>query len=100
MLRRPPRSTRPATLFPSTTPFRSQRNVIGHRRRPADGTEKYGFVSAYALFPVDGHHAPMLSIVITAPVQDIPIEADIVTAGNGLEHAQADRKSTRLNSSH
>src|SRR3546814_20543191 len=67
MIRRPPRSTRTDTLFPYTTLFRS----------------------AYALFPVDGHHAPMLSIVITAPVQDIPIEADIVTAGNGLEHAQA-----------
>src|SRR3546814_21147849 len=35
MRRRPPRSTRPDTLFPYTTLFRSQVAVVGHRARPA-----------------------------------------------------------------
>src|SRR3546814_10573415 len=40
MIRRPPRSTRTDTLFPYTTLFRSELEVLGRKHRP--GTRRFG----------------------------------------------------------
>src|SRR3546814_3839474 len=42
MIRRPPRSTRPDTLFPYTTLFRSRREQSGVRSRSDDGDAQHG----------------------------------------------------------
>src|SRR3546814_9085048 len=65
MIRRPPRSTRTDTLFPSTTLFRSaaadrdqqapQRHMIGHAG-VADGAEVNGIGIAQLIDGVVGHH--------------------------------------------
>src|SRR3712207_7844161 len=77
MIRRPPRST----LFPYTTLFRSEVDQRGHHReRDLDGRHH----------PAPGH-----------PAADLEVGQAL---GLGLEAvgelARADRKSTRLNSSH
>src|SRR3546814_20957039 len=47
MLRRPPRSTRPDTLFPYTTLFRSARDALAaHERTLASLSERQAVVSA------------------------------------------------------
>src|SRR3546814_11944578 len=75
MIRRPPRSTRTDTLFPYTTLFRS-----GGRLR----------VVLPQLFDVPRQ---------AGPVPRRPVRA-AGTARQGHRQAAADRKSTRLNSSH
>src|SRR5256885_13172054 len=79
MIRRPPRST----LFPYTTLFRSRRHA--QRQAPSE-VELDGGADHRLLLdigrPAGGRHL----------VVDGPIAVD--------EHAVADRKSTRLNSSH
>src|SRR3546814_4303495 len=98
MIRRPPRSTRTDTLFPYTTLFRSVRRWRGFAR-PALGRTPHaaGIV-----------HAPARSVPLR-PVGD-PRRARSENAG-AVAHgrarrsdrgtdAEADRKSTRLNSSH
>src|SRR5260221_8856123 len=81
MIRRPPRST----LFPYTTLFRSQRmanNVLALERGERDSPD----VSQDLL---DRHHAALL------PAREIDLR-DVA----GDHRLGADRKSTRLNSSH
>src|SRR3546814_15676924 len=104
MLRRPPRSTRPDTLFPYTTLFRSQTRVF--QRGPlaylspslelettADGNSRVTYRLEGAPHGIVGH-----LLFATGLLDKI---------GRGLEtmvrHAgdfARDRKSTRLNSSH
>src|SRR2546429_1703299 len=82
MIRRPPRST----LFPYTTLFRSLPGMAGHAQH-----EDVGARAEDAVAPAgddDGAHLRML-------------EADAIERVVQLDvHAQVDRKSTRLNSSH
>src|SRR3546814_1429408 len=40
MIRRPPRSTRTDTLFPYTTLFRSQEEIVGHERVELLGADR------------------------------------------------------------
>src|SRR3712207_8829694 len=73
MIRRPPRST----LFPYTTLFRSVRGRLGRSRRLFRGSGAEG-------------QRPELSLRIRRDVNELPQQRRRV----------ADRKSTRLNSSH
>src|SRR5256885_9018000 len=71
MIRRPPRST----LFPYTTLFRSRRHKVGVGHLPCTA---------------------MVAMLVVASLLD----DDDVLGGWGTHAAAADRKSTRLNSSH
>src|SRR5687768_18130281 len=85
MLRRPPRST----LFPYTTLFRSRRIAVRARRRPAprdrdrDRRQPRPDPGERGRVEPDRHDA-----------------TGGVAGGDGLQRVAADRKSTRLNSSH
>src|SRR3546814_4737537 len=106
MIRRPPRSTRTDTLFPYTTLFRSVRRVellpvvLLVRRRGAG-------LMLEAAEPIAGFHAPVHR-ALTEPILlgGAPRSLAIVNGtlagaiGLGLRLWIADRKSTRLNSSH
>src|SRR3546814_16549474 len=84
MLRRPPRSTRTDTLFPSTTLFRSRHHGVppggGRRRRLLPRPRPHPCSLPSGSRPLQGLH-------LDAQEQRLPI-------------APQDRKSTRLNSSH
>src|SRR3546814_18377595 len=85
MIRRPPRSTRTDTLFPSTTLFRSaaadrdqqapQRHMIGHAG-VADGAEVNGIGIAQLIDGVVGHHPAGLGIALAGPVIVAPFERE------------------------
>src|SRR2546427_8139370 len=75
MIRRPPRST----LFPYTTLFRSLYNLHGLARR----VEELGALSVRA-------HGALACVVLAIEAED----------DGALPKVTADRKSTRLNSSH
>src|SRR3546814_11265169 len=79
MIRRPPRSTRTDTLFPYTTLFRSS---VGHPRQPRADRDLYGF----GLLRSGGGADHRVRIAGRAP--------------RDRRYVRADRKSTRLNSSH
>src|SRR3712207_6857648 len=79
MIRRPPRST----LFPYTTLFRS-RCVGGHRRHLVDDPDRA---------VVRGEHRHQL-------LEETELAAGVACAVRLGDRVDADRKSTRLNSSH
>src|SRR2546422_4090570 len=92
MIRRPPRST----LFPYTTLFRSYLNEA----QIASGTLAYSFGAGKAVISTPYWHAAELLAEdrgVLVPFGDARAIAREVIERN--EHA-ADRKSTRLNSSH
>src|SRR5690606_8651041 len=66
-----------------------QRLVVGHRVRPADGTEEDGFMAADLRGPVVGHHLAVLGVVIAAPVEVVPLKIDAEAPRRGVQHAQA-----------
>src|SRR3546814_18306793 len=86
MIRRPPRSTRTDTLFPDTTLFRSTQQEVQPRPRHVVAA-----VETEVLFQVE------VAAVLAAPVAgaDGGVGMRVVAA-----QPDADRKSTRLNSSH
>src|SRR3712207_7582424 len=92
MIRRPPRST----LFPYTTLFRSEAGRLLH-----EGLQEMGL----DLFAAEGHRLPELTTVRVpdgvdpAAVRKELLERYDLEIGGGVG-AYADRKSTRLNSSH
>src|SRR3712207_6871998 len=82
MIRRPPRST----LFPYTTLFRSTEDVSAR------------FFSGGQEAPEMGLLGPLLA-ALGAPIRDLPRISKLFLQ-NCMKKPQADRKSTRLNSSH
>src|SRR3546814_15114038 len=129
MIRRPPRSTRTATLFPYTTLFRAERvaprDGVGRVERSGCGTgELADGVDVGAAFAVDEdaqHPAGQLQVVEVEPGSFDERRDDLVhTVSSGHrrlsppphratawaeahavpEPRTIDRKSTRLNSSH
>src|SRR3546814_15108499 len=84
MIRRPPRSTRTDTLFPYTTLFRS-----GQRQRARAGAQQFE-VGADLYAAAQGDEQALAAV---AP-------AHVDAGGRGFQPRPADRKSTRLNSSH
>src|SRR3546814_17524593 len=100
MRRRPPRSTRTDTLFPYTTLFRSPGGCALHRRQPLSPEEAWNRLLRYA------GHWTLLGYGIFAVVEKASGrfigETGIADFHRGLgdDFDQADRESTRLNSSH
>src|SRR3546814_14518639 len=82
MIRRPPRSTRTDTLFPYTTLFRSYAGAAADRPRQGESR-----MTATTIGAREALH--------TAAKERI-----LLTDGGWGTQIQADRKSTRLNSSH
>src|SRR3712207_8464164 len=80
MIRRPPRST----LFPYTTLFRSDGEALGVLRTGADGVQR----------PAD--HAG----AVQEPGRQRPLGLHRRALQRAVRPRRADRKSTRLNSSH
>src|SRR3546814_5013841 len=102
MLRRPPRSTRMDTLFPYTTLFRSQ--LEGGPRAIA-ALARLGDVGVVelALQPAGGRRgAPLggLHPDLEAAPREVASGRATPAAPRPAARAFADRKSTRLNSSH
>src|SRR3546814_14770883 len=106
MLRRPPRSTRPDTLFPYTTLFRSMAFKGTTRRTTWQIAEEVeavgGHINAYTSREFTGYYLRVLK-------RDVPMAVDILAdilqhstfEGEEMERERGvDRKSTRLNSSH
>src|SRR3546814_15021366 len=101
MIRRPPRSTRTDTLFPYTTLFRSQREVL---ERPGDAEagpaprRQIGDV-----LTVEGQATRGRPLGTGDDVEQRGL-ARAVGSDDGADltarHVELDRKSTRLNSSH
>src|SRR3546814_12236602 len=123
MIRRPPRSTRPNTLFPSTTLFRSEdeceaeppdRDKIivlgGGPNRIGQGIEfDYCCVHAALALREDGYETIMVNCNPETVSTDYdtsdrpyfePLTLEDVLEIVALEQPKGDRKSTRLNYSH
>src|SRR3546814_12240555 len=100
MLRRPPRSPRPDTLFPYTTLFQSR--VRPDRARPRKPTESATTAMQRA---AGGQIREAFQDIALEPDNMILTRRDRPVKGAGEERGAAraggpDRKSTRLNSSH
>src|SRR3546814_15148742 len=89
MIRRPPRSTRTDTLFPYTTLFRSVRERRSARRHERCRCRQAGAERFEAL------RLQRVEATLGNQIRALPVVAAI----DQHQHA-ADRKSTRLNSSH
>src|SRR3546814_19184239 len=97
MIRRPPRSTRTHTLFPYTPLFRSI--------RPPERYLMERFITAPVWF---GGTKAAEGLLLDAQMKPAPeyrpplrlVSLDIETTAQGDLYSIADRKSTRLNSSH
>src|SRR3546814_15428889 len=97
MIRRPPSSTLPGTLFPYTALFRTENGgaeVTGSG--PVDSESGTGGSLAFAEVLV-GELAGLLADSLDAS-PDLT-DVDLVFGQEGVEGAVLDRKSTRLNSS-
>src|SRR3546814_15158706 len=95
MIRRPPRSTRTDTLFPYTTLFRSDGigdlpQSLQARRIGGEGRDQHPSLRA-----LDRAHQPFADVALGTARLGIE---DIGAVAHQRQHA--DRKSTRLNSSH
>src|SRR3546814_3152813 len=105
MIRRPPRSTRTATLFPYTTLFRAGDTLAHH-----GGEMAWAGAGALLLFIAigmrPGPRRPLPAwLAAAAPVAGLSLLSILLfvrggEGGRGLPGAWVDRKSTRLNSSH
>src|SRR3546814_18253690 len=97
MIRRPPRSTRTATLFPYTTLFRSQDDSLGFQIVYTVGLSDVDWPELVCAAPLspDRKASTNLTIsILNAFVRALRSTETKPTAGI------IDRKSTRLNSSH
>src|SRR3546814_5397828 len=107
MIRRPPRSTRTDTLFPYTTLFRSNRLVI--RLQPDEGVKLGLMIKDPGPGGMRLKHVPLDMSFAQAfggrnPDAYERLLMDVVRGNPTLfmrrDEVDADRKSTRLNSSH
>src|SRR3546814_14021636 len=105
MIRRPPRSTRTDTLFPYTTLFRS--GVVARRSKTTDAGRRCGDGDAVqrAAVQVDRRDATDTGCRRTIAFTALAVGGDgqltdVHRAAALGEGRGADRKSTRLNSSH
>src|SRR3546814_11425382 len=98
MIRRPPRSTRSDTLFPYTTLFRSPAELV----RLGFGLRTYVEVKPFK-YALRAEDRLVLKFAALCFARGCPVSLvtdwDLSPAIQGVQHV-ADRKSTRLNSSH
>src|SRR3546814_11442125 len=99
MLRRPPKSTRTDTLFPYSTPFRSE------ARRGAKVSSEHKFFPRYVLVKMEMTDHSWHLVKNTPKVTGFlgggkPVPISEPEAMRMLQQLQEDRKSPRLNSSH
>jgi len=67
-----------------------QRDVVGHRRRPAHRAVVDRVVAADPRLPVVGHHRAVPGVVVAAgEVEMIELQVDAELAGRRLQHAHA-----------
>src|SRR3546814_6911302 len=101
MLRPPPRSTRPYTLLPYTTLFRSGQRLDGRAQVPGRDVHQAGFFFAATFLTafLVAFFAAFLTAFFTAPAAAFGLAAVLVVAFFAAP-LRPDRKSTRLNSSH
>src|SRR3546814_11003705 len=116
MIRLPPRSTRTATLFPSTTLFRSTfglavpfnlfdhgvwKTFVQETRLVSDPGGRFDWtVGGYYLHRnmfLEGRQASTPGFLAARGLTGLPADATFYQFGSD---ARSDRKSTRLNSSH
>src|SRR3546814_20190202 len=99
MLRRPPSTTRTDTLCPYTTLLRARRRVVPGSWNSAEagqvGPFHHGRVVRRALGDVQGDQEVLVGPERGAPPPSVPVRQRRVD-----RVPSADRKSTRLNSSH
>src|SRR3546814_1203197 len=110
MIRRPPRSTRTDTLFPYTTLFRSDQQigetVLGGLVRGARGNLLAGGEHHFAGLGIDDVVGRLDAAPVLGRERNLPaalpahISDAVVEVIEDFFRGQADRKSTRLNSSH
>src|SRR3546814_15472362 len=98
MIPRPPRSTRTDTLFPYTTLFRSKLAFF----LGADEVDFSAFADTFKVYV--GHHgdkgAHAADVILPAAAWTEKDFTTVNTEGRVQRSDKADRKSTRLNSSH
>src|SRR3546814_18860345 len=99
MIRRPPRSTRTATLFPYTTRFRSCEAVAPAPTPTATSPSLPGRTPATVVDVVDGDTIVVEIDGVEQRVRYIGIDTP-ETVHPSRPVQELDRKSTRLNSSH
>src|SRR3546814_4824278 len=101
MIRRPPRSTRTDTLFPYTTLFRSAliHELLRMDRIDLDYLVRYANAHWLVVRNPGGADDGLFARDVDGNVLCWAVAPPPATAGEGAQ-ARADRKSTRLNSSH
>src|SRR3546814_17570386 len=107
MLRRPPRSTRTDTLFPSTTLFRSLVGVnetsAGQYRRERDldsAIARSRFVAEGVAYTREAFASAADGVIVVAiGAEGGTIDAEFALSSGQRVAIEADRKRTRLNSS-
>src|SRR3546814_13808777 len=97
MIRRPPKSTRTATLFPYTTLFRSGWMIADSYADAAISGSSMILRPAVQKLLADAQAGKFDIVVAEALDRVSRDQADVATF---YKHLQLDRKSTRLNSSH
>src|SRR3546814_17934062 len=97
IIRRPPRSTRTDTLFPYTTLFRSQAESTAV---DAGNVPQTIHQLAYKTAILNEQREVMTTIRCLRPTIAIAIGFEVERTGQFECFTHADRKSTRLNSSH
>src|SRR3546814_13017829 len=95
MIRRPPRSTRTDTLFPYTTLFRSELRLLQPQPRKTRLVE----LQLESHVGARTREARVFEIAVVE-TGEIIAENDVGVFHRRHRHRRADRKSTRLNSSH
>src|SRR3546814_17590844 len=100
MIRRPPRSTRTDTLFPDTTLFRSELELAGARLlRKLHLSEPFRKHARAAAQEVVHEVGEMIQTLLNETTQRGSRKRKI-SSRSSKANRSADRKSTRLNSSH
>jgi hypothetical protein len=66
-----------------------ERNVVRHFFGPSGRAEEHGVVPGELVQRVFRHHAPVLFVVIAAPVELVEFPLDTEAAAGRLQHAQA-----------
>src|SRR3546814_7279671 len=101
MIRRPPRSTRTDTLFPYTTLFRSDRERSRDLEIDAEAFVRRRLAEfGMREFVAQRQHAAVGIGDRLRPLARAPVEIAEIGGAERIDRAVADRKSTRLNSSH